>query len=471
MTRLLKKDTSFLFSSECIKAFQTLKRKLTEAPILIALDWDLPFELMCDASDFAICAILRQQKSKHFQPIHYASKTMTDAQAHYTTKEKELLAVVYAFEKFRSYLILSKSIVYTDHSALKYLFNKQDAKPRLLRWVLLLQEFDIIIRDISPFHRLNFPTSVCCYLFLNYISWYQELKFLIKMLPKRNNNIYDVYERIMERIEERLDQFVDQFTNQMNDMMNPRRRGDRNSRRSEGEESVNSFFEGDGSSLFVEREEWEDDRVTDDDYEEGPVFDDDPYKEEIVSRDVGVNLVFEDELEMGDDVFVLIGEEVVEGSEIPEAMFPLLKEFFDVFPDELHDALPHLCDIQHHIDLEPGSQLPNTPLDIMGPGEHEELRRQVEEFVFYGHIRKIMSTCAQPCRPLDLMSLHVFGSVPKKVQDFFEGLPYHGDSFDDDLVGNSRTNFVYPWGNDEGLSIEERAILFLEAQDRMKEKA
>ncbi|GJY87735.1 reverse transcriptase domain-containing protein [Tanacetum coccineum] len=113
MTRLLEKDTPFFFSKECIEAFQTLKKKLTEAPILVAPDWDLPFELMCDASDFAI----------------------------------ELLAVVYAFEKFRSYLVLSKSIVYTDHSALKYLFNKQDAKPRLLWWVLLLQEFDIIIRD------------------------------------------------------------------------------------------------------------------------------------------------------------------------------------------------------------------------------------------------------------------------------------------------------------------------------------
>ncbi|GKB55474.1 reverse transcriptase domain-containing protein [Tanacetum coccineum] len=147
MTRLLEKDTPFFFSKECIEAFQTLKKKLTEAPILVAPDWDLPFELMCDASDFAIGAVLGQRKTKHFQPIHYASKTMTDAQAHYTTTEKELLAVVYAFEKFRSYLVLSKSIVYTDHSALKYIFAKQDAKPRLLRWVLLLQEFDIIIRD------------------------------------------------------------------------------------------------------------------------------------------------------------------------------------------------------------------------------------------------------------------------------------------------------------------------------------
>ncbi|GJR97322.1 reverse transcriptase domain-containing protein [Tanacetum coccineum] len=92
-------------------------------------------------------AVLGQHKTKHFQPIHYASKTMTDAQAHYTMMEKELLAVVYAFEKFQPYLVLSKNIVYTDHSTLKYLFNKQDAKPRLLRWVILLQEFDIIIRD------------------------------------------------------------------------------------------------------------------------------------------------------------------------------------------------------------------------------------------------------------------------------------------------------------------------------------
>ncbi|GKF93950.1 reverse transcriptase domain-containing protein [Tanacetum coccineum] len=122
--------------------FTDLKKKLTEAPILVVPDWNLPFKLMCDASDFAIGAVLGQRKMKHFQPIHYASKTI-----HYTTTEKEMLAVVYAFEKFRPYLVLSKSIVYMDHSALKYLMNKQDAKPRLLRWVLLLQEFDITIRD------------------------------------------------------------------------------------------------------------------------------------------------------------------------------------------------------------------------------------------------------------------------------------------------------------------------------------
>ncbi|GKB97277.1 reverse transcriptase domain-containing protein [Tanacetum coccineum] len=101
MTHLLEKETPFFFLKGCIESFNTLKRKLTEVQILIAPDWDLPFELMCDASDFAIGAVLGQRKNKHFQPIHYASKTMIEAQAHYTTTEKDLLAVVYAFEKFR----------------------------------------------------------------------------------------------------------------------------------------------------------------------------------------------------------------------------------------------------------------------------------------------------------------------------------------------------------------------------------
>ncbi|GJU75333.1 reverse transcriptase domain-containing protein [Tanacetum coccineum] len=131
MTHLLEKETPFVFSKDCIDAFETLKKKLTKAPILVAPDWNLPFELMRDASDFAIGAVLGQRKMKHFQPIHYASKTMTEAQIHYTTMEKEMLAVVYAFEKFRPYLVLSKSIVSTDHSTLIYLMHKQDAKLRL----------------------------------------------------------------------------------------------------------------------------------------------------------------------------------------------------------------------------------------------------------------------------------------------------------------------------------------------------
>nr|GEU61633.1 hypothetical protein [Tanacetum cinerariifolium] len=97
MTHLLEKETPFNFSKKCIESFNTLKKKLTEALILVSLDWNLPFEIMYDASDYAV--------------------------------------------------VLSKTIVYTDHSALKYLLAKQDAKPRFLRWILLLQEFDVIIRD------------------------------------------------------------------------------------------------------------------------------------------------------------------------------------------------------------------------------------------------------------------------------------------------------------------------------------
>nr|GFA42785.1 reverse transcriptase domain-containing protein [Tanacetum cinerariifolium] len=147
MTHLLEKNSPFIFSNECIQAFRTLKEKLTEAPILIAPNLDQPFELMCDASDYAVGAVLGQRVEKHFRPIYYASKTMNQAETNYTTTEKEMLAVVYAFEKFCSYLIMNKSIVNTDHSALKYLFTKKDAKARLLHWILLLQEFDFKVID------------------------------------------------------------------------------------------------------------------------------------------------------------------------------------------------------------------------------------------------------------------------------------------------------------------------------------
>nr|GEW59934.1 reverse transcriptase domain-containing protein [Tanacetum cinerariifolium] len=129
---------SFMGHGSFYRSLSNTQKKLTEAPILIALDWDMPFEFMCDASNFVIGAILGQRQDKHFRPIHYASKTMTEAESNYTTTKKEMLAVVYAYENFQSYLTMNKSIVYTDHSALKYLFAKKDSKARLLQWVLLL---------------------------------------------------------------------------------------------------------------------------------------------------------------------------------------------------------------------------------------------------------------------------------------------------------------------------------------------
>ena len=124
-----------------------LKDKLVSAPIVVAPDWSFPFELMCDASDFAIGAVLGQKREKIFQVIYYASRTLNYAQLNYATTEKELLAIVFAFDKFRPYLIGNKVVVHTDHSAIKYLMTKKDAKPRLIRWVLLLQEFDVEIKD------------------------------------------------------------------------------------------------------------------------------------------------------------------------------------------------------------------------------------------------------------------------------------------------------------------------------------
>ena len=124
-----------------------LKDKLISAPIVVAPDWSFPFELMCDASDYAIGAVLGQKREKIFQVIYYASRTLNDAQLNYATTEKELLAIVFAFDKFRPYLIGNKVVVHTDHSSFKYLMTKKDAKPRLIRWVLLLQEFDVEIKD------------------------------------------------------------------------------------------------------------------------------------------------------------------------------------------------------------------------------------------------------------------------------------------------------------------------------------
>ncbi|GJT08202.1 reverse transcriptase domain-containing protein [Tanacetum coccineum] len=133
MTQLLMKDAKFNFSDDCKKAFNILKEKLTTTPIIISPDWNEPFELMCDASDFAVGALLGQRIDGKFKPIYYAIKTLNNAQEHYTTTEKELLEVVFSFDKFRQYLVLSKTVVYTEHSALKYLFSKEDVKPRLIR--------------------------------------------------------------------------------------------------------------------------------------------------------------------------------------------------------------------------------------------------------------------------------------------------------------------------------------------------
>ncbi|EOY32634.1 Uncharacterized protein TCM_040652 [Theobroma cacao] len=140
-------DVPFKFDDACHAAFIELKKRLISVPILVVPDWSLPFELMCDASDYAIGAVPGQRKYKMFHSIYYDSKILIETQIHYTTIVKELLVIVYAFDKFCSYLIHMKVVAYTNHSVIKYLIAKKDTKPRLIMWILLLQKFDLKIKD------------------------------------------------------------------------------------------------------------------------------------------------------------------------------------------------------------------------------------------------------------------------------------------------------------------------------------
>ena len=134
----MEKDAKFVWDEDCQKSFEELKAHLTTTPIVRAPNWKLPFEVMCDAKDLAIGAVLEQREEGKPYVVYYASKTLNEAQRNYTTIEKEPMAVVYSLDKFRAYLAGSNILIFTDHSALKYLLTKQNAKARLIRWVLLL---------------------------------------------------------------------------------------------------------------------------------------------------------------------------------------------------------------------------------------------------------------------------------------------------------------------------------------------
>jgi len=121
---LLVKDVPFDFNEECPSAFLRLKEALISAPVMQAPNWELPFEEMHDASDYVIGAGLGQRKDNKPYAIYYASRTLDDAQVNYTTTEKEFLAVVFTLEKFQSYLINFKVIIFTNYSALKHLLKK-----------------------------------------------------------------------------------------------------------------------------------------------------------------------------------------------------------------------------------------------------------------------------------------------------------------------------------------------------------
>ena len=147
LTNLLAKKTKFEFTPKCLESFEFLKKALISAPIIHPPVWTKPFELMCDASDHTVGTVLDQRINKLPRVIYYASKILNDAQLNYTTTEKEFLAIVFALKKFRSYLVGSHTIVFTDHSTIRHLLAKKDAKACLIQWILLLQEFDLEIRN------------------------------------------------------------------------------------------------------------------------------------------------------------------------------------------------------------------------------------------------------------------------------------------------------------------------------------
>ncbi|CAN6560566.1 unnamed protein product [Malus baccata var. baccata] len=150
----VKNVRSFLGHADCHDAFKKLKDLLTSAPIITAPDWTLPFELMCDASDYAVGAVLGQRRDKLPYVIYYASRTLNDAQLNYATTEKELLAVVFALEKFRSYLIDAKVIVYSDDSALKFIAPARELSRRATSSGYSSSTMNTI------FHRFGVPRAI-----------------------------------------------------------------------------------------------------------------------------------------------------------------------------------------------------------------------------------------------------------------------------------------------------------------------
>ncbi|GJT86678.1 reverse transcriptase domain-containing protein [Tanacetum coccineum] len=160
LTKLLEKDTPFEFNDECQKAFELLKERLTCAPVIVSPNWNLSFELMCDASDFTVGVVLGQKYGKNFHPIYFASKTLNFAQQKYTVTEKELMTVVFTFDKFKSYLILSKSIVHPDHSALSTYSKNQEANHAIIRMDLTsIRKLNIEIKDRKGSRKFRGPIT------------------------------------------------------------------------------------------------------------------------------------------------------------------------------------------------------------------------------------------------------------------------------------------------------------------------
>lgn len=129
------KEVEFCFNGHCLESFQQLKEALNYSPIMQPPNWSIPFEIMCNAIDYVVGIILRQKRDKKMHPIYYTIRTLDEARINYAITEKELLVVVFVFDKLCSYLVGSNIIVYSSHVDIKYLMSMKDAKPRLISWI------------------------------------------------------------------------------------------------------------------------------------------------------------------------------------------------------------------------------------------------------------------------------------------------------------------------------------------------
>ena len=145
--KLLVKDVNFIWEDSCQKAFEDLKLRLSETPILRGPNWTLPFHINTDASDSTLGAVLGQKEEQMHYTIYFMSKNITPAELNYTVTEKEFLVVIFAINKFRHYITGYEVFIHIDHSAIRYLMNKPITNGRVTRWLLLLQEFNITVID------------------------------------------------------------------------------------------------------------------------------------------------------------------------------------------------------------------------------------------------------------------------------------------------------------------------------------
>ena len=146
LTRLTKKEEAFKWTGRQAAAFETLKDRLMNEPILAHFNPELETEVRADACGYGLGAALVQKHDDGFHVISYAARLMKDAEKNYPTTEQEVLAIVYAVEKFRHYLLGLKFVIVTDHCSLCYIMTKTKLSPRLTRWAMMLLELDFQIR-------------------------------------------------------------------------------------------------------------------------------------------------------------------------------------------------------------------------------------------------------------------------------------------------------------------------------------